>query len=86
MTTMHHFGFIGFGLIGGSVAHALREQYPDSELMAYNYNIINSLTHFSGSFIGKGNGKDVPRVDAIFLDQIGDTVCQYTGFAGPCTC
>ena len=37
MTTMHHFGFIGFGLIGGSVAHALREQYPDSELMAYNY-------------------------------------------------
>ena len=49
-------------------------------------NIINSLTHFSGSFIGKGNGKDVPRVDAIFLDQIGDTVCQYTGFAGPCTC
>ena len=49
-------------------------------------NIINSLTHFSGSFIGKGNGKDVPRVDAIFLNQIGDTVCQYTGFAGPCTC
>ena len=39
MTTMHHFGFIGFGLIGGSVAHALREQYPDSELMAYNYYI-----------------------------------------------
>ena len=32
MTTMHHFGFIGFGLIGGSVAHALREQYPDSEV------------------------------------------------------
>ena len=31
MTTMHHFGFIGFGLIGGSVAHALREQYPDSD-------------------------------------------------------
>lgn len=32
-----HFGFIGFGLIGGSVAHALREQYPEADLTAYNY-------------------------------------------------
>lgn len=31
------FGFIGFGLIGGSVAHAIRELYPDAEIMAYNY-------------------------------------------------
>ncbi len=31
------FGFIGFGLIGGSVARALRDLYPDSEIMAYNY-------------------------------------------------
>lgn len=33
----NHFGFIGFGLIGGSIAHSLRELYPDSEIMAYNY-------------------------------------------------
>ncbi|MDE6851447.1 MAG: hypothetical protein K2J67_03025, partial [Lachnospiraceae bacterium] len=33
------FGFIGFGLIGGSVAHAIRELYPDAEIMAYNYYI-----------------------------------------------
>lgn len=32
-----HFGFIGFGLIGGSVARALRNCYPDSEISAYNY-------------------------------------------------
>lgn len=31
------FGFIGFGLIGGSVARALRSLYPDSEITAYNY-------------------------------------------------
>lgn len=31
------FGFIGFGLIGGSVARAIRELYPDAEIMAYNY-------------------------------------------------
>ena len=32
-----HFGFIGFGLIGGTIARSLRELYPDSEIMAYNY-------------------------------------------------
>lgn len=31
------FGFIGFGLIGGSVAKALRNLYPGSEISAYNY-------------------------------------------------
>lgn len=31
------FGFIGFGLIGGSVARALRCIYPDSTIIAYNY-------------------------------------------------
>lgn len=32
-----HFGFIGFGLIGGSIARALRTLYPDSDIIAYNY-------------------------------------------------
>ena len=32
-----HFGFIGFGLIGGSIAHSLRRLYPDASIMAYNY-------------------------------------------------
>ncbi len=31
-------GFIGFGLIGGSLAHALREQNPKHKLTAYCYN------------------------------------------------
>lgn len=35
--TLNHFGFIGFGLIGGSIAHALRTLYPDSNIRAYNY-------------------------------------------------
>lgn len=34
---IYHFGFIGFGLIGGSIAHALRLQYPEADIMAYNY-------------------------------------------------
>lgn len=35
--TRSHFGFIGFGLIGGSIARSLRILYPGSEIMAYNY-------------------------------------------------
>ncbi len=35
--TRSRFGFIGFGLIGGSIARALRGQYPKSDIMAYNY-------------------------------------------------
>ena len=32
-----YFGFIGFGLIGGSIARSLRRLYPDASIMAYNY-------------------------------------------------
>ena len=32
-----HFGFIGFGLIGGSIARALRNLFPESQISAYNY-------------------------------------------------
>ena len=31
------FGFIGLGLIGGSVARCLREIHPESDIIAYNY-------------------------------------------------
>ena len=30
-------GFIGFGLIGGSIARGIRKQKPDTALIAYNY-------------------------------------------------
>ena len=29
-------GFIGFGLIGGSIAKALRKSHPDCRIMAYS--------------------------------------------------
>jgi len=37
INTRSHFGFIGFGLIGGSIAHSIRNLCPDSDIMAYNY-------------------------------------------------
>ncbi|MBR1740823.1 MAG: prephenate dehydrogenase/arogenate dehydrogenase family protein [Lachnospiraceae bacterium] len=35
--TRTRFGFIGFGLIGGSIARALRILFPDAQIFAYNY-------------------------------------------------
>ena len=32
------FGFIGLGLIGGSIAKALRASVPDAEIIAYDIN------------------------------------------------
>ncbi len=31
-------GFIGLGLIGGSIARAIRQFYPSSRLLAYDLN------------------------------------------------
>ena len=31
-------GFIGLGLIGGSIAKAIRQYYPDSEIVAFDKN------------------------------------------------
>ena len=70
MTTMHHFGFIGFGLICGSVAHALREQYPDSELMAYNYYIT----------------KPHPRLELAAMDGILDKITTDLADFADCDC
>ena len=31
-------GFVGLGLIGGSIAKAIRQYYPDFELLAFDKN------------------------------------------------
>lgn len=36
-TSRTHFGFIGLGLIGGSIAHSIRNIWPEADIMAYNY-------------------------------------------------
>ena len=37
MNNTRHFGFVGLGLIGGSIARNLRKLYPDSIITAYYY-------------------------------------------------
>ena len=34
----HKIGFIGLGLIGGSIAKAIRQYYPDYEIVAFDKN------------------------------------------------
>lgn len=36
--TTKRIGFIGLGLIGGSIAKAIRQYYPDYELLAFDKN------------------------------------------------
>lgn len=38
MKNTKYFGFVGLGLIGGSIARNLRKLYPDSTIFAYYYN------------------------------------------------
>ena len=35
----HKIGFIGLGLIGGSIARAVRQYFPDCEIAAFDKNI-----------------------------------------------
>ncbi len=67
------FGFVGFGLIGGSIARSLKLLYPDAEVVAYNYRVSaphpklekaksdGILTGISASL------KDFSVCDAVFL-------------------
>ena len=46
--------------------------------------IMNSLPHFIGCLVGKGNTENVSGTDAEIIDQIGKTVCQRSCLARPC--
>lgn len=68
-----NFGFIGFGLIGGSIAHSLRRLYPSSYITAYNYYVTKPHPKLE---MAKKDGvlseistslKDFSKCDVIFL-------------------
>ena len=47
MNKPYKIGFIGLGLIGGSIARAIRQYYPDSEIIAFDKS-IRALARLSG--------------------------------------
>ena len=42
---------------------------------------LHTLTHLTGCFICKSNGKDIARADPLFADQIRDPVRDDPGLA-----
>ena len=67
-------GFIGFGLIGGSIARGLRSLYPDFRLVAYNYNpehtnpnlLLAKEEHTLDAIVSSFD-EEFPKCDLIFL-------------------
>ena len=51
------FGFIGLGLIGGSIARAIRQNLPHSQIIAYD---INADTLREASQCGVANTSHLP--------------------------
>ncbi len=66
-------------------AHGMERGDPDA-LRAKADEVIHALTHLPGRLIGKGNRQDIPWIDAAFLHQIGNAVCDHTGLAAASSC
>ena len=67
------FGFIGLGLIGGSIARAIRQNLPQSQIIAYD---INADTLREAAQCGIAN-VITTRIDASFCD------CDYLFLCAP---
>lgn len=68
--TASAFGFIGLGLIGGSLAKAIHEKLPDSYLLAYDTNAASLALAQEENVIQKACpqiGEDFASCDYIFL-------------------
>ena len=67
------FGFIGLGLIGGSIARAIRQNLPQSQIIAYD---INADTLREASQCGVAN-TITTKIDASF------STCDYLFLCAP---
>ena len=58
---------------------------PDP-LRSVSHDFIDTLTHFSGGLVRKGDRHNIPRIDAFVPDQGGDAVRQYPRLSRTGTC
>lgn len=70
-----HFGFIGFGLIGGSIARALRILFPESQISAYNYR--------TGPHPALEKAKSDGVLSSIFTELYGVSECDVLFLCAP---
>ena len=64
------YGFIGLGLIGGSIAKAIRKIQPDCHILVYDTNTNmtqNALTEGIADAVTDSIGNDFHSCDMIFL-------------------
>ena len=59
----YKFGFIGLGLIGGSVAKAIRQYWPDAEIVAYNPSADSLQEAMADGVVNRGQCKEDGPVD-----------------------
>ena len=67
---MKTFGFIGLGLIGGSIARGIRENIPDSHIIAYDINgesLSLAMKEGVADTVTKGIDATFSQCDIIFL-------------------
>ena len=67
------FGFVGLGLIGGSIAKALRRAYPDCTIIAYDINEETLNNSVSELVVNKG----ITEINDSFLE------CDYLFLCAP---
>ena len=53
----------------------------DEGILRARIEVNRPLAHFPRSFIGKGNRKDIPRINHFFFNEVGDSVGQDAGLA-----
>lgn len=73
MSECKTFGFIGLGLIGGSIARAIRKVYPDSRLIAFDTSKNTLSLALQEGVINQGTNE----IDASFSD------CDYLFLCAP---
>lgn len=64
------FGFVGLGLIGGSIARALRKQYPDCQIVVYDIDSVsiqNALDEGICNDVCRDLSTDFSHCDYLFL-------------------
>ncbi len=61
-------------------ASGMEGAYPDPLPAAEQ--LLEALLHLTGGLVGEGDGQDLPRLDAIFTDQPGDSMGQGPSLAG----